>query len=92
MELNYEFGINNEQKMREEMQMMKRYLVLCPEASNQGLPWKVGIRTHMIENSGNYSIKDLVDLNNGTLLEEIRAAYDVMHTHITEQCELCKAR
>ncbi|XP_046142212.1 differentially expressed in FDCP 8 homolog isoform X2 [Osmia bicornis bicornis] len=79
-------------KMREEMQMMKRYLVLCPEASNQGLPWKVGIRTHMIENSGNYSIKDLVDLNNGTLLEEIRAAYDVMHAHITEQCELCKAR
>ncbi|XP_076547569.1 differentially expressed in FDCP 8 homolog isoform X2 [Osmia lignaria lignaria] len=79
-------------KMREEIQMMKRYLVLCLEASNQGLPWKVGIRTHMIENSGNYSIKDLVDLNNGTLLEEIRAAYDVMHAHITEQCELCKAR
>lgn len=79
-------------KMREEMQMMKRYLVLCPEASNQGLPWKVGIRTHMIENSGNYSIKDLVDLNSGMLLEEIRSAYDVMHVHITEQCQLCKAR
>lgn len=79
-------------RMREEMQMMKRYLVLCPEANNQGLPWKIGIRTHMIENSGNYSIKDLIDLNNGILLEEIRAAYDTMHTHITEQCELCKAR
>lgn len=78
--------------MREEMQMMKRYLVLCPEANNKGLPWKIGIRTHMIENSGNYSIKDLIDLNNGMLLEEIRAAYDTMHTHITEQCELCKAR
>ncbi|XP_016914886.1 differentially expressed in FDCP 8 homolog isoform X2 [Apis cerana] len=79
-------------RMREEMQMMKRYLVLCPEANNQGLPWKIGIRTHMIENSGNYSIKDLIDLNNGILLEEIRAAYDTMHTHITEHCELCKAR
>ncbi|XP_017875701.1 differentially expressed in FDCP 8 homolog isoform X2 [Ceratina calcarata] len=79
-------------RMREEMQMMKRYLVLCPEANNQGLPWKIGIRTHMIENSGNYSIKDLVDLNNGTLLEEIHAAYDTMHAHITVQCELCKAR
>ncbi|CAL7942953.1 unnamed protein product [Xylocopa violacea] len=79
-------------RMREEMQMMKRYLVLCPEANNQGLPWKIGIRTHMIENSGNYSIKDLVDLHNGMLLEEIRTAYDSMHTHITEQCELCKAR
>lgn len=78
--------------MREEMQMMKRYLVLCPEANKQGLPWKIGIRTHMIENSGNYSIKDLVDLNNGVLLEEIRTVYDTMHTHITEQCELCKAR
>ncbi|OAD60509.1 Differentially expressed in FDCP 8 like protein [Eufriesea mexicana] len=79
-------------KMRQEMQMMKRYLVLCPEANNQGLPWKIGIRIHMIENSGNYSIRDLIDLNNGMLLEEIRTAYDTMHTHITEQCELCKAR
>ncbi|XP_076247674.1 differentially expressed in FDCP 8 homolog isoform X2 [Calliopsis andreniformis] len=79
-------------RMREEMQMMKRYLVLCPEANNLGLPWKIGIRTHMIENSGSYSIKDLIDLNSGTLLEEIRSAYDIMHAHITEQCELCKAR
>ncbi|KOX77916.1 Differentially expressed in FDCP 8 like protein [Melipona quadrifasciata] len=79
-------------RMRDEMQMMKRYLVLCTEANKQGLPWKIGIRTHMIENSGNYSIKDLVDLNNGILLEEIRTAYDIMQTHITEQCELCKAR
>lgn len=78
--------------MREDMQVMKRYLVLCPDANNQGLPWKIGIRTHMIENSRNYSIKDLVDLNNGSLLEEIRSAYDTMHTHITEQCQLCKAR
>ncbi|XP_053979256.1 differentially expressed in FDCP 8 homolog isoform X2 [Hylaeus volcanicus] len=79
-------------RMREEMQMMKRYLVLCSEATNQGLPWKIGMRTHMIENSGNYSIKDLVDLNNGILQEEIRAVYDTMHSHITEQCQLCKAR
>lgn len=74
------------------MQMMKHYLVLCPEASNQGLPWKIGIRTHLIENSENYSIKDILDLNNGTLQEEIRAVYDTMHAHITEQCQLCKAR
>ncbi|XP_076169618.1 differentially expressed in FDCP 8 homolog isoform X4 [Ptiloglossa arizonensis] len=79
-------------RIREEMQMMKHYLVLCPEASNQGLPWKIGIRTHLIENSENYSIKDILDLNNGTLQEEIRAVYDTMHAHITEQCQLCKAR
>ncbi|XP_076228931.1 differentially expressed in FDCP 8 homolog isoform X4 [Nomia melanderi] len=79
-------------KLREEMQMMKRYLVLCPDANLEGLPWKIGIRTHMIENSGNYSIKDLIDLNNGTLLEEVRAAHDTMHAHITEHCQLCKAR
>lgn len=78
--------------MREEMQMMKRYLVLCMEACTQGLPWKIGLRTHMIENSGNYSIKDLIDLQSGILLDELRAAYDTMHAHITQQCELCKAR
>ncbi|XP_078039724.1 differentially expressed in FDCP 8 homolog isoform X2 [Augochlora pura] len=79
-------------KFREEMQLMKHYLVLCPDANNQGLPWKIGKRTHMIENSNNYSIKDLIDLHNGILLEEVRVAYDTMHAHITEQCELCKAR
>ncbi|KYN02862.1 Differentially expressed in FDCP 8 like protein [Cyphomyrmex costatus] len=79
-------------RMREEMQMMKKYLVLCVEACTQGLPWKIGLRTHMIENSGNYSIKDLIDLQNGILLDELRTAYDTMHAHITQQCELCKAR
>ncbi|XP_072764783.1 differentially expressed in FDCP 8 homolog isoform X2 [Anoplolepis gracilipes] len=79
-------------RMRGEMQMMKRYLVLCLNACTQGLPWKIGLRTHMIENSGNYSIKDLVDLQSGILLDELRAAYDTMHAHITQQCELCKAR
>lgn len=79
-------------RMREEMQMMKRYLVICSEANTQGLPWKIGLRTHIIENPGSYSIKDLIDLQSGVLLDEIRFAYDIMHTHITEQCELCKAR
>ncbi|EFN63989.1 Differentially expressed in FDCP 8-like protein [Camponotus floridanus] len=79
-------------RMRGEMQMMKKYLVLCLDACTQGLPWKIGLRTHMIENSGNYSIKDLIDLQSGILLDELRTAYDTMHAHITQQCELCKAR
>ncbi|XP_050456367.1 differentially expressed in FDCP 8 homolog isoform X2 [Cataglyphis hispanica] len=79
-------------RMRGEMQMMKRYLVLCLDACAQGLPWKIGLRTHMIENSGNYSIKDLIDLQSGILLDELRTAYDTMHAHITQQCQLCKAR
>lgn len=46
----------------------------------------------MIENSGNYSIKDLIDLQTGVLLDELRTVYDLMHAHITQQCELCRAR
>jgi len=80
------------QRMREEMQMMKKYLVLCTEAAIQGLPWKTNLRSHMIENSINYSIKDLVDLQNGVLLDELRIAYDAMQAHIMQKCELCKAR
>ena len=72
--------------------MMKQYLVVCPEASNQGLPWKSGLRTHMLEGSDNYSVKDLVDLQNGILMDEIQMSYNAMKTHITEFCELCKAR
>ncbi|XP_014297334.1 differentially expressed in FDCP 8 homolog [Microplitis demolitor] len=79
-------------RLREELQMMKKYLVFCQEADVQGLPWRTGLRTHMIENSGNYSIKDLVDFQNGILMEEIRTACDLMREHITELCELCRAR
>lgn len=79
-------------KLREELQMMKKYLVFCPVADTKGLPWKIGLRTHMLESSDNYSIKDLVDLQSGILMEEIRQAYDAMKSHITESCELCHAR
>lgn len=82
----------NFQRLREELQMMKQYLIICPEANTQGLPWKSGLRTHMLESSENYSVKDLVDLENGSLVDEIQIAYNAMKTHITESCELCKAR
>lgn len=72
--------------------MMKQYLVVCPEAPNKGLPWKSGLRTHMLESSINYSVQDLVDLHSGVLMDEIQSAYDSMKTHITETCKLCKAR
>lgn len=72
--------------------MMKQYLVVCPEARNQGLPWKSGLRTHMLESSSNYSVKDLADLQSGILIDEIESAYNCMKLHITETCELCKAR
>ncbi|XP_033210061.1 differentially expressed in FDCP 8 homolog isoform X2 [Belonocnema kinseyi] len=79
-------------RLREELQMMKHYLVLCPEAIDQGLPWRVGLRTHFLENSGSYSVKDLVDLQSGLLMEELRTAHDNMKNHITEDCQLCKGR
>ncbi|KAK0161297.1 hypothetical protein PV327_009782 [Microctonus hyperodae] len=79
-------------RLREEMQMMKKYLVFCTDADHEGLPWRVGLRTHMIENSSNYSIKDLVDLQSGVLMDEIRLAYESMRNHITESCKLCRAR
>lgn len=72
--------------------MMKIYLVVCSEASNQGLPWKSGLRTHMLESSSNYSVKDLADLQSGVLINEIESAYNTMKSHITETCERCKAR
>ncbi|XP_046587359.1 differentially expressed in FDCP 8 homolog isoform X2 [Neodiprion lecontei] len=79
-------------KLREELQMIKRYLVFCPNADNEGLPWRAGLRSHMVENSGSYAIKDLIDLQNGTLIEEIRAAHDAMRKHVAENCDLCRAR
>lgn len=72
--------------------MMKKYLVFCSAADSLGLPWRIGLRTHMLENSANYSIKDLVDLESGILIEELRVAYDSMRIHITESCQLCRAR
>lgn len=72
--------------------MMKRYLIVCPEASSHGLPWKSGLRTHMLEGSGNYSVKDFIDIQSGVLIDELQSAYNTMKAHITETCQLCKAR
>ena len=80
------------QRLRDELQMMKQYLVICPDANNQGLPWKCGLRTHFLENSNSYSIKDIINLQCGTLMDEVQIAVDLMRTHITETCKLCKAR
>ncbi|XP_012286719.1 differentially expressed in FDCP 8 homolog isoform X2 [Orussus abietinus] len=79
-------------KLRAELQMMKTYLVSCPKAQTQGLPWKCVLRTHLIESQDTYSLRDLADLQSGVLLSEIRTAYDSMNSHITEICKLCKAR
>lgn len=72
--------------------MMKQYLIVCSKANNHGLPWRVGIRTHFLESAGNYSVKDLVDLQSGILMEELRTAHDSMRNHITNSCQLCKGR
>ncbi|XP_043464222.1 differentially expressed in FDCP 8 homolog [Leptopilina heterotoma] len=79
-------------RLREELQMMKQYLIVCSEANNQGLPWRVGLRTHFLESAGNYSVKDLVDLQSGVLMEELRTAHESMRNHVTNSCQLCKGR
>lgn len=72
--------------------MMKKYLIVCAQATAQGLPWKTGLRPHMIENAANYSVRDLTDLRYGLLLDELRATYEAMQAHIMKKCKLCRAR
>jgi len=74
------------QRIREEITMMKEYFMTCREASNQKLLRLLEERQHFVENSYMYSLEDLVDVQNGTLIKFLDGVYSQFVKHIREDC------
>ncbi|XP_075257478.1 uncharacterized protein LOC142349647 isoform X2 [Convolutriloba macropyga] len=81
--------VNN---MRKDILKMKSYFVGCRNASSKRLLLLLENRQHFVENSHMFSLKDLVDIENKSLLTTFQKIYDLFSNHIRRDCEICKNR
>ncbi|GLG98815.1 hypothetical protein R5R35_002504 [Gryllus longicercus] len=79
-------------KIREDILLMKKYFVLCKEATESKLLWQLNDRLHFIDSTDSYSLQDLIDINSGKLLEYLEKVQSVFVKHIKEECKLCYGR
>lgn len=76
-------------KLRNDLFYMKKYLIECRFASMEKLlDTHLGIKQHLVFYPDIYSIADLVEVNNGSLLEKLQKLRLVLEQHI-RQCEVC---
>lgn len=79
-------------KLREEILLMKLYLTSCHTAQEHKLLLLLHKRQHFVENSHMYSLQDLVDLHDGSLLTYLGQVHQVFLNHITKECEGCRGK
>lgn len=79
-------------KLRGEILVMKVYFLSCRNAMENKLLKQLQNRPHFVENSDVYSLQDLIDIEEGTLLSELASVHGDYAVHIRIDCQLCKAR
>ncbi|XP_053384754.1 differentially expressed in FDCP 8 homolog [Mercenaria mercenaria] len=80
--------LNEVKKLREELLIMKRYILLCSLAMKSKLLLQLKNRQHFVENSDIYSMKDLIDIQKDTLLPELAQVHSSWAQHIKTDCEV----
>jgi len=78
-------------QMRSNIMLMKKYLTVCRIASEEKLLLSLISRQHFVDGPNLYSMQDLIDIKNGTLLPFLQRVTGSFRDHIT-QCLLCKAK
>ncbi|XP_044732992.1 differentially expressed in FDCP 8 homolog isoform X2 [Chrysoperla carnea] len=103
------FGLVHElsvvRKQRDQLILMKRYLVNCRIAAEQHILSRLGDRLHMTEgclssdesstNTGGvhlYSMQDLIETENGTLSKILYEIIEMFSKHIKKDCMICNGR
>jgi len=83
--------LNAVKRLREEIMIMKEYFMTCREAGSQKLLRLLQERQHFVENSYMYSLQDLIDVNNGTLITYLSSIESTFLRHIKE-CVTCRGK
>ncbi|XP_076263537.1 differentially expressed in FDCP 8 homolog isoform X2 [Rhynchophorus ferrugineus] len=83
--------LNLVRRLRQELQGLKKYLVVCRKAKEEHLLWKCD-RPHLIDNTDMYSLQDLLDTQSGDLLTKLHNLVEDFSTHVKINCEVCKGR
>ncbi|XP_075229350.1 differentially expressed in FDCP 8 homolog isoform X2 [Lycorma delicatula] len=80
-------------KIREDLMLMKQYLVQCKDALQQDLPWSlVKTKHYLLKDNEHYSIQDLIEIKNTTLIIKMKAIRDKIEKHIKKDCKICSAQ
>jgi len=79
------------QELRCNIILMKKYLTVCRIASDEKLLLHLVSRQHFVDGPNLYSIQDLIDIHNGSLLPFLQRINSIFEGHI-KQCVLCKAK
>lgn len=68
---------------------MKQYLVQCKDALEKDLPWQlVKTKQYLLKDTNHFSIQDLIDVKNTTLIIKMKAIRDAFEKHIKEDCKV----
>ncbi|XP_041367334.1 uncharacterized protein LOC121381964 [Gigantopelta aegis] len=92
MLFNFVEELNEIKKLREELLVMKKYILLCAEAMENKLLLLIKSRQHFVDSSDIYSMKDLLDIQTDVLLSELAAVHSSWAQHIKSDCQLCRGR
>lgn len=83
--------LNDIKTLREELLMMKRYVLACPTAMQAKLLLQLSTRPHFVECSDRYSLQDLLD-SDDSLVPDLVHVHSTWAQHIKTECQLCQAR
>ena len=78
-------------KLRCDIILMKKYLVVCRIASEKKLLLSLSDRQHFVDDNEHYSLQDLVDTNSGELTKYLQEKVKLFSNHI-KKCILCTAK
>ncbi|XP_022331608.1 differentially expressed in FDCP 8 homolog A-like [Crassostrea virginica] len=92
MLFNFVEELNDVKKLREELLIMKKYLLVCSEAMSQKFLLLLRGRQHFVETSDKYSMQDLLDITSDTLLPELANIHTTWAQHIKTDCQKCQAK
>ncbi|EDV26004.1 uncharacterized protein TRIADDRAFT_23786 [Trichoplax adhaerens] len=78
--------------LRMTLSNLRLYVHSCKSAQQHNSFAKLKIKLHLMDNVDMYSMQDLIKINDGTLIEELRSISQDLIKHVKENCELCAAK
>ncbi|KAK3102757.1 hypothetical protein FSP39_013696 [Pinctada imbricata] len=92
MLFNFVEELSEVKKLREELLIMKKYLLVCAEAMEKKFLLLLQSRQHFVDTSDVYSMQDLMDIVTDSLLGELAQIHAQWAQHIKTDCQLCQAK
>jgi hypothetical protein len=84
----YVHEIGSIENLRNDILLMKNLIVKCDRAKEDKLMQELNLWPHFKESSNLFSINDLMEIHNGTLLAQLQAVHEIFLSHICKECEV----